>query len=255
MILVCVKNVEAKKRADVTIDILLKIDDTLIHEDETVEILTDIVNDCSVKALAKMDRDFLQRVCQLRGKVDETGLEKVKAVLVGRILTESKGRRKQSVNLFDVFKQTGISLMHADKADYEAYIKNYFADYLALVQASEDISALMKVMYNDHYFSNFIEDYVYLLKKKEKKENERWKRLLGWTCVYLVAAEKDDRAATELHKPIIRYMRSLEEDELLNVRQIVIQNISSVHCDYLFDEVRRKEGLSEKLGSLLFHKK
>lgn len=255
MILVCVKNVEAKKRADVTIDILRKIDDTLIHEDETIDILTDIVNDCSVKTLAKMDRDFLQRVYHLRGKADETGLEKVKAVFVGRILTESKGKRKQSVNLFDVFKQTDISLMHIDKADYEVYIKNYFADYLALVQASEDISALMKVMYNDHYFSSFVEEYVYLLKKKEKKENERWKRLLGWTCVYLVAAEKDDQAATELHKPIIRYMRSLEEDELLNVRQIVIQNISSAHCDYLFDEVRRKEGFSEKLGSLLFHKK
>lgn len=50
-----------------------------------------------------------------------------------------------------------------------------------------------------------------------KKETERWKRILGWTCVYLVTAERSDQAAEELYKPIVRYLRSLDEDGLLDV--------------------------------------
>lgn len=37
-------------------------------------------------------------------------------------------------------------------------------------------------------------------------------------------------------------------------RQAVIQDVPSSRCDYLFDEVRRKEGFVEKLGGF-FHKK
>lgn len=67
-------------------------------------------------------------------------------------------------------------------------------------------------------------------------------------------AERSDQAAEELYKPIVRYLRSLDEDGLLDVRQAVIKDIPSSRCDYLFDEVRRKEGLAEKLGGF-FHKK
>ena len=49
-------------------------------------------------------------------------------------------------------------------------------------------------------------------------------------------------------------LRSLDEDRLLDVRQAVIQDVPSSRCDYLFDEVRRKEGFVEKLGGF-FHKK
>lgn len=87
-----------------------------------------------------------------------------------------------------------------------------------------------------------------------KKETERWKRILAWTCVYLVTAERSDQAAEVLYKPIVRYLRSLDEDRLLDVRQAVIQDVPSSRCDYLFDEVRRKEGFVEKLGGF-FHKK
>lgn len=69
-----------------------------------------------------------------------------------------------------------------------------------------------------------------------------------------LTAERSDQAAEELYKPIVRYLRSLDEDGLLDVRQAVIKDIPSSRCDYLFDEVRRKEGLAEKLGGF-FHKK
>lgn len=254
MILACVNNVDAKNREDVAIDILHKIDATLINDGETIKVLTNAVNDCSVKLLSKMDSAFLQRVCRIRAKVEKDGLEKIKAVYVGEMLATNNAQRKRPVSLSGELAQVGITLQPIDKSDYEAYIKNYFSEYLALVQTTEDVPALMRIFYHGRHFSNFVDDYISALKKMEKKETERWKRFLGWTCAYVVTAERSDRAAEELYKPVVRYLRSLDEDELLDVRQAVIQEIPSSRCDYLFDEVRRKEGLSEKLGNL-FHKK
>ena len=254
MILACVNNVDAKNREGVAIDILRKIDPTLFNDGETIKVLTNAVNDCSVKSLSKMDSAFLQRICRIGAKVDKDGLEKIKAVYVGEMLATNNAQRKRPVSLSGELAQAGISLQSIDKSDYEAYIKNYFSEYLILVQATDDVPALMKIFYHGRYFSNFVDDYISALKKMEKKETEKWKRLLGWTCVYVVTAERSDRAAEELYKPVVRYLRSLDEDELLDVRQAIIQEIPSSRCDYLFDEVRRKEGLSEKLGNL-FHKK
>ena len=227
---------------------------SVINDGETIMVLTNAVNDCSVKELSKMDSAFLQRVCQIRAKVDKSGLEKIKAVFIGEMLTANNAQRKRPVNLSGELAQTGISLKSVEKSDYEAYIKNYFDEYFVLLQASEDVPALMRIFYHGRYFSNFIDDYISVLKKKAKKETERWKRILAWTCVYLVTAERSDQAAEVLYKPIVRYLRSLDEDRLLDVRQAVIQDVPSSRCDYLFDEVRRKEGFVEKLGGF-FHKK
>lgn len=254
MILACINNVDAKIREDVAIDILRKINASVINDGETIMVLTNAVNDCSVKELSKMDSAFLQRVCQIRAKVDKSGLEKIKAVFIGEMLTANNAQRKRPVNLSGELAQTRISLKSVEKSDYEAYIKNYFDEYFVLLQASEDVPALMRIFYHGRYFSNFIDDYISVLKKKAKKETERWKRILAWTCVYLVTAERSDQAAEELYKPIVRYLRSLDEDRLLDVRQAVIQDVPSSRCDYLFDEVRRKEGFVEKLGGF-FHKK
>lgn len=78
MILACINNVDAKIREDVAIDILRKINASVINDGETIMVLTNAVNDCSVKELSKMDSAFLQRVCQIRAKVDKSGLEKSK---------------------------------------------------------------------------------------------------------------------------------------------------------------------------------
>ena len=68
MILACINNVDAKIREDVAIDILRKINASVINDGETIMVLTNAVNDCSVKELSKMDSAFLQRVCQIRAK-------------------------------------------------------------------------------------------------------------------------------------------------------------------------------------------
>lgn len=254
MILACMSNVDDKIREDVAINILRKVDDTLLKDVDAIIVITNAVNDCSVKFLAKMDSAFLQRICQIRGKVDDTGLEKIKAVYVGKILETSNAHRKRPVSLSGELSQTGIALESLDKSDYEAYIKTYFREYLVQIQISDDISALMNIFYHSRYFSNFVDDFTSVLKKMQKKEVKKWERIISWTCVYLVSAEKSDQAAEELYKPIIRYLRSLNDNELLCVRQIVIQDIPGSRCDYLFDEVRRKEEFAEKIGRF-FHRK
>lgn len=108
------------------------------------------------------------------------------------MLATNNAQRKRPVSLSGELAQAGISLQSIDKSDYEAYIKNYFSEYLILVQATDDVPALMKIFYHGRYFSNFVDDYISALKKMEKKETEKWKRLLGWTCVYVVTAERSD---------------------------------------------------------------
>lgn len=254
MIYSCLNNVDDKNREDVAIDIMRKIGPSLISDSDTIKLLTDTINQCSVKTLSKMDRSFLQQVGQLREKVDKTGLEKIKAVYIGEMLTSDNAQRKRPVSLSGELEKAGISLESFDKSDYEAYLKNYFDEYFVIIKVAEDVPAFMKIFYNSRHFSNFVDDYISIIKKMEKKETERWKRFLSWTGIYLVTAEKSDQAAEELYKPVIRYMRSLDDDELRDIRHLMIQDIPSDRCEYLFDEVRRKEGLSQKLGNL-FHKK
>lgn len=254
MILACLNNVGDKAREDIAINILRKIDDTLLKDVEAIRVLTNAIDDCSVKSLARMDSAFLQQVCQLRAKVDKTGLDKIKAVCVGEMLETNNAHRKRPVSLFGELSQTGITLKSLDKSDYEAYLKNYLGEYLVQLQFADDVSALMNIFYHSRYFSNFVDNFTSALKKMQKKETEKWKRIISWTCVYLVTAEKSDQVAEELYKPIIRYLRSLDEDALLDVRRAVTQSLPISRCDYLFDEVRRKEGFSEKLGSI-FRKK
>lgn len=73
-------------------------------------------------------------------------------------------------------------------------------------------------------------------------------------CARKIASAKNPENEFWRFYDIVRYLRSLDEDGLLDVRQAVIKDIPSSRCDYLFDEVRRKEGLAEKLGGF-FHKK
>ena len=254
LILACLQSLDDKAREEFAIDILKKVDNALLNDYEANKALTNVINDCSIKNLAKMDIGFLQRVCQIRNKVDETGLEKIKAVYVGKLLEISVSNRKPNVSLSYDISKAGITLNSFDRTDYDTYIKSYLRDYIIHIQIGDDISTLMKIFYNDRYFASFVDSFTSALKKLQRKDTSKWKSIISWTCVYLVTAESFDQIAQELYKPIIRYLRTLDEGDLLTVRQALIQNIPSTRCDYLFDEVHRKEDLSEKIGRF-FHRK
>lgn len=254
MVFACLENIDAKNREEVAIEILHKIDASLINDSETIRALTDAINDCSVKTLSKMDHAFLQRVCQIRARIDKAGLDKIKAVFVGQLLVDRNAQRKRPVNLSDELSQANIFLQFFDKSDYESYIKSYFNEYLALVQEADDVSVLMQIFYHGRYFSNLADYYISALKKLEKKDNARWRRILNWTCIYLVTADRSNQPAEDLYKPVVRYLRTMDSAELMDIRHSIAKDVSLSLCDSLFEEVQRKEGIAEKLGGF-FHKK
>ena len=254
MVVACLNSIDSNQREDVAIDMLNDLDLTLVNDPAAIRLLTDVINGCSVKALVKMDRTVLKKAGQLRASVDRNGLEKVRAVYVGEIIEANNVQRKRPVSLSGEIAQMGVSLAGLDRADYDAYSKNFFSDYMVLLQSSEDVAALMQIFYHQRLFSDFTGDYISAIKKMERKEPERWERVIAWTCVYLITAAKSVDPAEELYKPVVRYLRSLDEEDLMDIRQNVIKDVPSTRCDPLFDEVRRKEGLSEKLGGF-FHRK
>ncbi len=254
MVLACLNSIEGNVREKTAVDMMRDLDLRLLNDAVAIRTLTDAINDCSVKSLAKMDGALLQRACKFREKADKSGLEKVQAVYVGELLEANSAQRRRPVDLSGELSQMGISLSTFDRADYEAYIKSYFSAFFALLHSSEDVSSLMRIFYHSRLFSNFTDDYISALKKMEKKEQNRWQRIVAWTCVYVITAERSDQAAEELYKPVIRYLRSFDESKLRDVRQSVIRDVPSARCDQLFDEVRRKEGLSEKLGGFFRRK-
>ena len=254
MILACVNHVDAKDREAVAVDILKKIDAALITDSQTVMLLTDIVEGCSVKTLMKLDAGFLRRIGVLRAKAGKGGLEKMKAVYVGKMLEAGNAKSGRPVSLTEELSQNAVTLKQLEKSDYETYLKNFFGEYFPLLRGTGDVATLTKIFWHSRCFSDFVDDYISTVKKLEKKEEERWMRVLSWTCVYLVTAGRSDDAAEAMYKPVVRYLRSLDGDDLNDLRYAMAQEIPSARCDDLFEEVRRKEGFSEKLGNF-FHKK
>lgn len=250
----CLDNVDEKERDDVAVQILREMDVSLIRDGETLRILTDAVDDCSVDALSKMDGDFLQRVCQIRAGVDKTGLNKVKAVFVGKMLESGNAEGRPTVSLLDLSAQTDISLRSFDKSDYEEYVRNYLSEYLASVRSDEDISALIRIFGHRDCFRFFADDYILALKKMRKNESDRWKEILGLTCVYLVSDDGDDRSFEELYKVVVRYLRTLDSEKQTDLREALARKVPTALCESLFDDVRRKEPVTEKLGGFFRRK-
>lgn len=253
-VLACLNNIDGNNSKDVAIDMIRDLDLTLLSDIETIRILTNIINDCSIKTLIKMDHSLLYRVCQLQAESEISVSDKIKAVYFGELLRINNERRRRRISLSDELSEINLSLASFKRTDYETYLKNYLSEFFELLQSVDDIFVMMNIFYHDKLFSDFADDYISALKKKEKKEHDRWERVVSWTSIYLVTASKSDQAAEGLYRPMIRYLRSFDEDELLDLRQTIIQDIPGSHCEYLFDEVRRKEGFAEKLGGF-FHRK
>lgn len=250
----CLNSLDVNQRQEAAVDMIGKLDLNLFREASTITLITDTINECSFKFLTKVDNSILQRACELRNNISATGLEKIKAILIGQKIDNNYSQGRRPTDLSAEMANKEVSLAYFDKSDYEAYTKNYFAAYYSLLNSSEDVSVLMGLFYHQQYFADFVSDYVSAVKKMEKKEQSRWMRIVTWTCVYLISASNDDPAADVLYKPMIHYLRSLDEHELINVRQEVIKDVPRSRCDQLFDEVHRKEGFSEKFSGFFRRK-
>lgn len=252
IILACLNAIDSKNKIRLAIDILRNVDISLIKNEQIIRMLTDSVNDCSVKVLVKMERKTLQTIYKIRSQCMTSRLDKIKVVHIGRALKSYNLQGKRITNSSEKWARFDISLAFLNKMDYDSYIKSFFDDYFALVETSEDIPNFMAVFYNSDYFSNFIDELISTLKTMQKRDIERWCYILAWICAYLLTADTKNQIAEELHRPIVRYLKTLNLEKVMAIRHILEQNISSILCDSLFEEVERKEGITEKLGGFFY---
>lgn len=224
-------------------------------EDEKVLIsLTDTLDACDIKNLSKMDMEFLLSAYRVRQKINQKGLDKTRAILLGKKLQDTNKKSRSFSNLAKEIGDFNVSLQRFDRSDYEAYKKLYFDEYLELVESSKDVALLMNVFYNEKYFSDFISDYVSIIKKKEKKEIKRHQNLVTWTCVYLIEEESDNVAAEKLYKPVQKYLKSFDQVELKDFKFLVLKYVPKAKCEQFFDDLEKKESFSEKIGGFFRRK-
>lgn len=254
MVSACLDSVESGAASKIALDMVGRLDLHLLTSAYVIRRLTDYVDACSMKMLIKMDSLMLQKICQIRATVDNDGLEKIRAVYAGKILEAYNAQRKRPANMLSEVAKMRITLESLERSEYEVYMKNYFNDFIELLNSSEDVAVITQIFYHKRMFADFISDYISVIKKKEKKERERWLSMIVWTCEYLIIADHNEQAAEDLYKPILRYLRTFEDDELFEIRQMLTQTVSKSQCEQLFRDVRQKSGLQEKLGSF-FHRK
>ena len=255
MALACLTNVDPNHRQDVSVEMIRRIDPSLFHDSRTIKILTDCINDCNLKSMSKLDSTVLERAQKLRGKINgDGGMEKIKAMMMAQKIDACYSMGRRLTDLSTELTNKDISLVNFDKADYESYIKNYLIAYFSLVNSKEDVALLMKVFYHRQYFADFVSDYISLVKKMERKEQERWMKVLVWTCVYLISAPIEDQSAEGLYKPMVHYMRSLDDETLANAKEEIAKDAPRARCDQMFEEINRKEGFSEKFNSFFRRK-
>lgn len=254
MVNACMDRMDEQERLEMATDLLQKIDITLFRDVETIRRITDAINNCNIKALMKIDSRILEYACQLQSRMESEGMQKVRAVLLGEELLRSCEQTRRIRGLSEKVKDKNVSLVHLSKADYEVYSKNYFNAYFSAIQSIEDIELVMGVFYHPQLFSSFVNDYTSAIKKAEKREPRSWKQLVIWTCAYVLTAPRDDMAADGLYKPMTRYLRSVDEDLQKQIRKGIEAEVPKSSCDRLFEEIQRKEGLSEKLGGLFRRK-
>ena len=119
MVIACLDNVEPNRRQDVAIDIVRRIDQKLFRDKNTIRMLTDNVNECNLKTLSKLDNSVLQRTCELRDTVGNTGMEKIRAMMMGQRIENCYSQGRCLTGVAAETASSNISLAFFDKADYE----------------------------------------------------------------------------------------------------------------------------------------
>lgn len=252
LIQACLNGVTHTAREKVTFDMLRDLDRSLLQSTATQHQLLEILDECSIKILAKLDSGQLKQAAQMAVHLGGGTGAKVLAVSVGEELENEAAQHKRPLALGTKIAPLGVTLASLERAEYDTYLKKYFDDFLGLVYSVEDVYIFLQVFYNGRHFSAFTSDYAAALKKLEKRRPERWQQLCSWTCIYLIQSE--DQSAEALYPAFIRYLRTVEPDSLYPVRRETAAQVSESRSNQFFDEVNRKEGFYEKLGGFFRRK-
>lgn len=254
MIVACLGSLEGQTKEKAALRMLEQLQEEQLQDEDAIRALTDVLDGCGVKTLEKMDQALLRKAYQLHRKVSRIGFDKVRAVLIGRILREDNERRKRPASRMQEIADERLSLADFERADYEAYIKCFQEDYMRALCSAADVRIMLGIFYRKHLFPDAVSEYIGYLKRLEKKDSKRLDKIAAWTSVYLLEASAGDPAAEELYKPFLRYLRSYDREELEDVKRWMKDDVSEARCGEFFEEVQRKEGIHEKLGGFFRRK-
>lgn len=254
MVTACLSSLDVSSRGRAAISMLKNIDECIFKDVAVVDVITQAIEDCSIKKLIKVGWPILQQAYLLRRKSDLSGSVKTCAVMVGLFVKEHNRAGSNSINLSNDIAGSDFSLAELGHQDYDVYQREFLDEYMLLIHSVSDVLVLMKLFYHRKFFEIFLGEYILKLKKIYKKDKERWRDLTAWTCIYVVNVVIEDQIAENVNKSLVRYLRGCGDSELSEIKQIVSHQTTAIQCDYFFNELRRKEGLAEKVGGIFRRK-
>lgn len=254
MVTACLDALEGKESA--ACHMMERLDSCVFEDKRTVQAITDIIENMPVKTMAKMERKPLQNTYLERRKAG-LSVDKVCAVTVGKMLEEGNSGKNSPLDLVADVEKAEVSLDFWEKSDYECYLKNYLEEYVLVIRSEDDVNRVMRIFYHGKCNSLLISEYISVLKRLKKKDLRQCQVMAIWTCVYLLNQTNTGKFVEEFSKAMTKYLKgySTEEQEAISqkVSKKLPENLQG-KCTNFFEEVKRKEGFTEKIGGF-FHKK
>ncbi len=241
------KGVANKSRLNLVFDMLDKLDEVVLADNEVRSIIMTNLEGISLSTLMTSDLLLLKKIYSLGQKLADTKNSKLEALIVA--LTIKDHNKLNPVSLSTYLNKISFSLDPFDQADYEAYVNMFFDDYLLTVQSQEDMMLFFNLFYHKDYFTFFVNQYGSVLKKLYKRED-----LARWTCTYLINARDDDKIKKVMVKSVSKVLRTYDNDDLVKIKQLIGNDVPLLKSENFFQNLTRKEGIVGKIEGLFRRK-
>ena len=248
------QNLNEKERRKNILRMIYNMDDIFYKNETTMNTLLEAINSLDIKSLIEIDNKYLNKIYQCYKKTDGTSSNyfKLKSLVIANEVSYARLEPNALSKIYTT--NTDLALSSFEKSDYITYVNNYSKRYFSLLESQCDVECLVKIFYHNTAYEKFVKKFIEYLKEIQKKENKLWINLLIWVSVYITSNAKTDSAIAGLYMPVIRYMKELDEGDLLNIEHELSAIISRYQLESFFEDIRRKEGIYERLTGL-FHKK
>lgn len=246
MLLAYMKRLSGSGKEKAAARILADISPELLDRPEILSMLLETLENADVKYIEKIENRALKSAYRLARGNEFIKIEKLKAVMVGKMAADSSSGHLRLLNISKELSGFDISLSSLDKSDYETYLKLFLKAYMSISVSADDISIVMKIFDHPRFFQKFAGDYINVLKHLEKKEAKKWQSLMTMTCVYILTAGPQDAAAEKLWKTFSGYLQGADSEKLIILKKQITKETSAEQCRALFEKKRKKRKKRKK---------
>lgn len=246
----CLNALDSSTREEAAEEMLKNLDADVLREPSVINPICAILEQNSVKNMLRIDWTILKQAYQMYAAVDKYDIPKIRAVLLGQMV-EAAAEQGRRITYAKEIEPAHVSLEKFGKDDYEQYAKAFVRIYMTLIYSKADLARFARIFYHRQCYGGIVSEYISMLKKQEKNDPEKWEEMMALTASYLAAgAEQKESARKEMQRPFMRYMRTLDEDELKRIESKMDQEITDKEKMSLWAELEHKESIQERLGGL-----